>query len=120
MRISLYFLRLSVLIFFVMSPDYVLATTKTHNSTVKNCAGIVIVDTPALESPETIIHKNDTFKFITQYQYDTKNDIGYYCAHGSYCYLANNIKLLNCKISIACDKGTCESDESGMVIYPVN
>ena len=62
------------------------------------CEAIATRNVAAVEAPGSVIKKGEKDTAITQYNVSKKTGQGVFCSHGGYCYPADGLKLLNCKI----------------------
>lgn len=62
------------------------------------CQGIFIMDTGAVEAPDSIMRAGERQYAITQFRVES-GKMKSYCSHGGYCYPSNTIQLTNCKVN---------------------
>ena len=67
------------------------------------CKGVALRDVPAVENPESILHRGEYDTAITQYRVRKRDGFAVVCSHGGYCYPANAIKLTNCVVGAKSD-----------------
>lgn len=62
------------------------------------CEAVAVRDTPAVEASDSILRRGEKDTAITQYRVSKKTRKAVFCSHGGYCYPADGLKLLNCRI----------------------
>jgi hypothetical protein len=62
------------------------------------CEAVATRDIPAVEAPDSILKKGEKDSAITQYRVSKKTGKAVFCSHGGYCYPADGLRLLNCKV----------------------
>jgi hypothetical protein len=62
------------------------------------CEAVAIRDVPAVEAADSIIKKGEKDTAITQYRVSKSTGKAVFCSHGGYCYPADGLRLLNCKV----------------------
>jgi hypothetical protein len=51
-----------------------------------------------VEATDSILKKGEKDSAITQYRVSKKTGKAVFCSHGGYCYPADGVRLLNCKV----------------------
>lgn len=93
----------------------VLSIAASSSRAADICKAVALRDVPAVEAPDSILRKGEFDTAITQYRINKKTKLTSFCSHGGYCYPANGLKLLNCKVGAKDDY-----DDPDEVLYSVD